>query len=41
LENWKKLLEEANGELGERIGSLFFFKKRRRKERKAGRKRCE
>jgi len=32
LENWKKLLEEANGELEERIRSLFFFKNRKKEE---------
>jgi hypothetical protein len=28
LENWKKLLEEANGELEERIKSLFLKKEK-------------
>jgi hypothetical protein len=28
LENWKKLLEEANGELEERIRSLFLKKEK-------------
>jgi hypothetical protein len=31
LENWKKLLEEANGVLEERIRSLFLKEKKRRR----------
>jgi hypothetical protein len=41
LENWKKLLEEANGELEEKIRSLFlrsedYARRRERTERGGG-----